>query len=168
VTLGHVGSKYSVKSLGEFLFQPLRVRSSGRMPDMKLTPGESLAIAGYLIGEQAQPGKALVPEATLVAKGRKYFQELNCAACHSLPGIAAAPLIGSLKNADLARGCLSNTSGRSPRFPLEEPQVKAIVASLREEPTADSDKVAVAKTLTAFHCIACHVRDTTRSLPAAN
>ena len=38
VTLGHVGSKYSVESLSEFLFQPLRIRSSGRMPDMKLTP----------------------------------------------------------------------------------------------------------------------------------
>lgn len=48
---------------------------------------------------------------------------------------------------------------RSPRFQLEEAQVKAIVASLREEPTADSDKVLAAKTLTAFHCIACHTRD---------
>ena len=159
VPLGHVAAKYSAKSLSEFLFQPLRVRSSGRMPDMKLTPAESLAIAGYLIGEQPQPGKALVPEAPLVAKGKQYFQELNCAACHSLPGIAAAPLIGSLRNADLSRGCLSKTSVRSPRFQLEEAQVKAIVASLREEPTADSDKVLAAKTLTAFHCIACHTRD---------
>ncbi len=159
VPLGHVAAKYSAKSLSEFLFQPLRVRSSGRMPDMKLTPAESLAIAGYLIGEQPQPGKALVPETSLVAKGKKYFQDLNCAACHSLPGIAAAPLIGSLRNADLSRGCLSKTSVRSPRFQLEEAQVKAIVASLREEPTADSDKVLAAKTLTAFHCIACHTRD---------
>ncbi len=159
VKQGHVGSKYSVKSLSEFLFQPLRVRSSGRMPDMKLTPAESLAIAGYLIGEQPLPGKALVPEASLVAKGRKYFQELNCAACHELPGIAAAPLIGSLRTADLSRGCLSKTSDRSPRFHLEEVQVKAIIASLREQPTADSDKLVAAKTLTAFHCIACHVRD---------
>ena len=159
VTLGHVGSKYSAKSLSEFLFQPLRVRSSGRMPDMKLTPAESQAIAGYLMGEQAPPGKALVPEATLVAKGRKHFQELNCAACHSLLGIAAAPVVGSLRTADLTRGCLSKTSGRSPRFYLEEAQVIAIISALREEPTADSDKVVVAKTLTAFHCVACHVRD---------
>ena len=53
VPLGHVAAKYSAKSLSEFLFQPLRVRSSGRMPDMKLTPAESLAIAGYLIGGAA-------------------------------------------------------------------------------------------------------------------
>ena len=159
VPLGHVAAKYSAKSVSEFLFQPLRVRSSGRMPDMKLTPAESLAIAGYLVGEQSQPAKALVPEAPLVAKGKKYFQELNCAACHSLPGIVAAPLIGSLKTADLTRGCLSKTNGRSLRFHFDDAQIKAIVASLREEPTADSDKVVAAKTLTAFHCIACHVRD---------
>lgn len=159
VPLGHVAAKYSVKSLSEFLFQPLRVRSSGRMPDMKLTPAESLAIAGYLVGEQPQPAKTLVPQESLVALGRKRFQELNCAACHSLPGIAAAPLIGSLRTADLTRGCLSKTSNRSPRFQLEEAQVQAIVAALREEPTTDSDKVVATKTLTAFHCIACHVRD---------
>jgi mono/diheme cytochrome c family protein len=159
VPLGHVAAKYSPSSLSQFLFQPLRVRSSGRMPDLKLTPAESLAIAGYLLGEQAPPGAALVPDEVLVAQGRKYFQQLNCAACHSLPGMTAAPPVGSLKDANLTRGCLSKTDMRSPRFPLADAQVKAIVASLRERPTADSDKLVVAKTLTAFRCIACHVRD---------
>ncbi len=159
VPLGHVAAKYSAKSLGEFLFQPLRVRASGRMPDMKLTPTESLAIAGYLVGEQPQQTKALVPQEPLVALGKKLFQELNCAACHALPGIAAAPLIGSLRTADLSRGCLSKTSVRSPRFQLDDAQVEAMIVSLREEPTADLDKLAAAKILTAFHCIACHVRD---------
>lgn len=159
VSLEHVATKYGVRSLSEFLFQPLRVRSSGRMPDMKLTPAESLAIAGYLIGEQARPAKVLAPDAALVEEGKKHFQALNCAACHSLPGIAAAPLIGVLRTADLTRGCLSKTSAGSPRFDLDDRQVQAIVTSLQGEPTADSDKVVMAKTLTAFRCIACHVRD---------
>ena len=159
VPLGHVAAKYNAKSLSEFLFQPLKVRASGRMPDMKLTPAESLAIAGYLIGEQPQTNKALAPERALVEKGRKHFQELNCAACHSMPGITAAPLVGSLKTADLTRGCLSKSSSRSPRFQLEDVQIKAIVAALREEPTADSDKLVAAKTLTAFRCTTCHIRD---------
>jgi mono/diheme cytochrome c family protein len=163
VPLGHVAEKYSVKSLSEFLFQPLRVRSSGRMPDMKLTPAESLAIAGYLIGEQVPPSKAWVPDAALVETGKKHFQALNCAACHAFPGLAAAPLVGSLKTADLSRGCLSKLTGaetsvRSPRFDLDDKQVQAIAASLRES-HVDSDQVAVAKTLTAFRCVACHVRD---------
>ncbi len=52
IDLSHVSSKYTVMSLSEFLFQPLKVRSSGRMPDMKLTMNEAMAIAGYLVGEQ--------------------------------------------------------------------------------------------------------------------
>lgn len=159
IPLGHAAAKYSSRSLSEFLFQPLRVRASGRMPDMKLTPAESLDIAGYLIGETSQQAIALVPDESLVALGKKYFQELNCAACHALPGIAAAPLVGSLKTADLSRGCLSKTSLRSPRFHLDDAQVQALTASLRGEPTAESDKLVVAKTLTAFRCIACHIRD---------
>lgn len=131
---------------------------------MKLTPAESLSIAGYLIGEQAQPAKALVPDAALVERGKQYFQSLNCAACHALPSMKAASLLGSLKTADLTRGCLSRMSGartsnRSPRFDLNDKQVQAIIAALRAETTADSDKIAVAKTLTAFRCVACHVRE---------
>ncbi len=164
VGLGHVATKYSAQSLGEFLFQPLQVRSSGRMPDMKLTPAESQAIARYLIGDQA-PHAALVPDETLVAKGRQHFQELNCAACHSLTGIAAAAPTVSLKTADLTRGCLSPTPGRSPRFSLSTAKVEAITAALREEPTADSDQLVIAKTLTSFRCIACHMRDDYGGVP---
>ncbi len=165
VNLAHVGTKYSAKSLSEFLFQPLRVRNSGRMPDMKLTPAESLAIAGYLVGEQPIQVKALVPQERLVANGKKYFQELSCAACHSLQGIPATRQVGSLRSADLTRGCLSKSSVRSPQFQLEDAQIQAIIASLREETKADSDKVRVAKTLTAFNCIACHIRDDFGGVP---
>ena len=167
VPLGHVAAKYSAKSLSEFLFQPLRVRSSGRMPDMKLTPAESLAIASYLTAEQRKQEKALVPQESLAIQGKEYFRELNCTACHLLPGMAAAPVVGSLREADLNRGCLSKTSGRSPRFQLEDAQVNAIVASLREKPKPDTDQLVAAKTLTAFRCIACHVRDDYGGVPEA-
>ena len=165
VPLSHVAGKYSTKSLSEFLFQPLRVRSSGRMPDMKLTPAESLAIASYLIAEQPKQEQALVPNDTLVTKGKAYFRELNCAACHSLPGMTAAPLGVSLKGAELGRGCLSKTAGRSPRFQLEDAQIQAIVASLREKSQPDTDPVVAAKTMTAFRCVACHVRDDYGGVP---
>jgi len=49
IELGHIPSKYSLSSLSDFLFQPLRVRPSGRMPDMKLTPVEAKAVASYLM-----------------------------------------------------------------------------------------------------------------------
>ena len=159
VQLGHVASKYSTTSLSEFLFQPLLVRSSGRMPDMKLTHEESLAIANYLVGEQASHPAGLAIQRPLVELGEKYFRELNCVACHSLPGIATSSVVGSLTISDLNGGCLSGSSDRSPRFQLEDAQVQAIRASLQSAPEVDSDETMVGKTLTAFQCIACHVRD---------
>ncbi len=165
ISLGHVAAKYSVKSLSEFLFQPLRVRPSGRMPDMKLTPSESLAVASYLIGDQSKQTAAFQPQEPLVLLGKTYFRELNCGACHSLNNIPAAPLIGSLKNADFSRGCLSETSGKNPRFLLNHDQVQAIKASLTEEPEEETEKVLLAKSLTAFNCIACHIRDDFGGVP---
>jgi mono/diheme cytochrome c family protein len=147
------------------LFEPLRVRGAGRMPDMKLTPAESLAIASYLSAAEPKETKSLVPQDELVTKGKAYFRELNCAACHTLPGASAAPLVGSLKSADFSRGCLSKTTGRSPQFHLEEAQAKAIAASLRVKPERDTDQIALAKTLTAFRCIACHAREDYGGVP---
>ena len=165
VNLGHVPSKYNFKSLSEFLYQPLRVRSSGRMPDMKLTQVESQAIAGYLLGEQTGNHEALTPLDPLVATGKTYFKELNSAACHSVKGIPSAAPMASLKNADPNHGCLSKTIGKHPQFHLQETQLRAITAAIREEPHAESDAIQAAKTLTTFNCIGCHIRDDYGGVP---
>jgi mono/diheme cytochrome c family protein len=159
VSLEHIPAKYGRKSLSEFLFQPLRVRSAGRMPDMKLTPTESRAIAGYLLGELTDNRSPLQPQDRLVAQGRKYFQEFNCAACHTLDGMSAKTPIGSLRAADPTRGCLSQTPGKAPHYDLDDAQIAAIAASFKESEAVSSDPLQVAFTLTAFNCIACHVRD---------
>ncbi len=165
IPLGHVPAKYSVPSLGQFLFQPLEVRSSGRMPDMKLTQSEAQAIAAYLISEEPQGHVVFTPAADLVSLGEKHFKEHNCAACHALPGVEPAARVGSLRTADFSLGCLSTAPGRGPRFQLTEPQREAIKASLTRKPAADSEALIVAKTLTAFRCIACHVRDDYGGVP---
>jgi mono/diheme cytochrome c family protein len=165
VPLGHVANKYSIQSLSDFLFQPLQVRASGRMPDMKLTPSESLAIAGYLIGQQPQKTEPLRPQQSLVIRGEQYFKELNCAACHSLatviPKPASLPLvkIGRLTKTDFATGCLSEKSTTSPRYKLTDAEVQAIVAAIIAEPQPESDERIVSETLTVFNCVACHIRD---------
>lgn len=165
VSIGHVAAKYSVSALGDFLFQPLRVRKSGRMPDMKLTPEESNAIAAYLCGDDAplQFDTNFQLSETLVQAGKKQFQELNCSACHSLPGFSPAVRVGELRNADLTRGCLSSGSERSsilgPRFSLEENELAAIRTAIRSPSTPETDASKLAISLTAFRCVACHVRD---------
>lgn len=169
ISLNHIAAKYSVESLSEFLFEPLSVRSSGRMPDMKLTPQESQAIASYLMGEAPQRFEPLVTDAKLVELGKKYYQALNCAACHAIEGMVSAPLVSSLKDADLSRGCLKKSDETKPidskvgfnqvKFGLNENQKAAVLAALREGQVADNDQIAIAKTLTTFRCVACHVRD---------
>ena len=159
VELGHIPIKYSLKSLAGFLFQPTRVRPSGRMPDMKLTPVETQAIAGYLLGKADAKTGPLQPQENLVSLGKKYFQERNCAACHKLGDLSAATPAAALSKLDPTRGCLSNTPGKGPRYNLSEEQAKAIRSALAAKPEPLSDKTLLATTLTAFNCIACHVRD---------
>lgn len=162
--LNHVPDKYSTQSLADFLFQPLKVRSSGRMPDMKLTILESQAIAGYLMGEKSTSFEPLAPDRDLIQAGKNYYQEFNCAACHALEGTAQARPAGSLQGSELIGGCLSKdsqskTNRKSPVFGFNDFQRAAIVAAIQEEPKVDSDKEVLSKTLTAFRCIACHIRD---------
>jgi mono/diheme cytochrome c family protein len=159
VGLGHVPAKYSASSLGEFLFQPLSVRPAGRMPDMKLTPVEAKAIASYLLGKTETKSTSLQPRDELVTLGKKYFQQLNCAACHKMGDIPAAAVVGDLQEANLERGCLAKSPGKSPRFNLRDDQIKAIRLALAMRPEPVSDQVQLASTLTVFNCIACHIRD---------
>lgn len=159
VSLDHLPRKYSSKSLSEFLFHPLPIRSSGRMPDLKLTADESQAIAGYLLGAKNQVLEPLKPRDALVTLGKKLFQELNCAACHSLAGFSAKQPFVSLAKANFDQGCISNKKNAGPRFQLEASQRRAIMASLTDSNKPDTDQIVLAKTLTAFNCISCHIRD---------
>lgn len=157
--LGHVSAKYSATALTEFLFQPHRVRPSGRMPDMKLTPAEATAVAGYLLGATEAKPAAFQPDEKLAAVGKQHFQRLNCASCHKLGDIPAAKPAAALDGADLTRGCVSKTPGKGPHYALDEGQLKAIRAALGAKAEPVSEKTRVALTLTAFNCLGCHTRD---------
>ena len=104
VELGHLPAKSSLASLGDFLLQPARIRPSGRMPDMKLTPVEAKAVASYLLGKADVKAVALDPQEKLVALGKEQFQRLNCVACHKLGDIPAAKPVGTLEGSDTTRG----------------------------------------------------------------
>ena len=166
VVLGHLSAKYSLVSLSDFLFQPLRVRPSGRMPDMKLTPVEAKAIAGYLLGNSDAKAEPLQPQEKLVALGKQHFQRLNCAACHKLGDIPAAKPINPLDGSDASGGCLSETPGKAPLFNLSAGQTKSIRATLAKKADPVSDKERLAAALTTFNCIGCHVRDDYGGVPA--
>ena len=159
VELSHVGGKYSLASLADFLLQPTRVRPAGRMPDMKLTPTEAKAVAGYLLGKGEVMVTPFQPQEKLVAAGKEHFQRLDCAACHKLGDAPAAKSVGALEASDTTRGCLAETPAKSPRFDLSAEQRKAIRAALAKKADPPSAAVRMATTLTTFNCTACHARD---------
>lgn len=166
VGLTHVPAKYSLASLAEFLQDPLRVRPSGRMPDMKLSQAEAKALARYLLSKVDTPFKPLEPQANLVVLGKQHYQRLNCAACHKLGDIPVAAPVSILSDSNSNGGCLSPKPSKSPYFNLSDDQIKAIRAALTQKATPISEKTRLAITLTAFNCIACHARDDYGGVPA--
>ncbi|MBM3992796.1 MAG: c-type cytochrome [Planctomycetes bacterium] len=159
VGLAHISAKYSLVSLAEFLQDPLRVRPSGRMPDMKLTQLEAKVLASYLLGKVDAPIKPLDPQANLVALGKQHYQRLNCAACHKLGDMASSAPISILSVSNSNGGCLSTKPGKGPLFNLSDDQIKAIRAAITQKATPVPEKTRLATALTAFNCIACHARD---------
>ncbi len=160
VSLSHLPGKHLPAALGEFLHTPLKIRPSGRMPDMKLSRMEAHSLAAYLEGEnKTKPSPPA--EAARINAGRKAFQTHNCTACHqpekdsNTPPLAAKPLA----KINLTGGCLSEKTGKAPNFDLSNAQRDAIRKAL-EKPAAEiTAKDRVNAHLTRLNCIACHVRD---------
>lgn len=159
VSLAHVPWKYGLSSLTAFLFQPLDVRASGRMPDMTLTRPEAGAIAAWLLSTETVGPSPAAPEPGNVARGRQHFINLNCVACHALDDLPAGRAAGPLNELDRQRGCLANTSAGTPDYRLSEDQTRAIRAALAAPAGSIGDDARIAMTLTSFNCIACHTRE---------
>lgn len=160
ISLTHLPGKHQPGALAEFLHTPLKIRPSGRMPDMKLSKMEASALAAYL-AEVTDAAPENKPAAERIAAGRKAFQEHSCTACHQpeekeLPLLATAPPLGKL---DFSSGCLSEAPDSTPNFHLSASQKTAIRKALaqpaKEEPAAERIKLQ----LTQLNCIACHERD---------
>ncbi|MDA7882054.1 hypothetical protein N9A94_07080, partial [Akkermansiaceae bacterium] len=155
VGLDHLVGKYQPGALTNFLFNPLKARPAGRMPDMKLSKEEAATLASFIEGNTEGPTTdQLHPQ--LVAAGKKAFVDFNCISCHQVDDTPAKPRI-SLANFD--KGCLSSEPKTSPDFHLEEDQVKVLQAALQKTatPVAPADEVKLR--LTQLNCIACHVRE---------
>ena len=158
VELSHIPSKYGLESLAGFLFQPQHIRSSGRMPDMNLTRAEAKSIAGYLIGLEARGSSEFKVAAPKVAMGIKYFEQLNCASCHNLPG-KKGKLALEMTKLRAGVGCLSVKPKGVPFFNLSAAQRAAMGKALAEIGKPLGEKAQIQQTLVAFNCIACHTRD---------
>jgi mono/diheme cytochrome c family protein len=169
---------YDFTALSHFLHNPLSVRPSGRMPDMRLSPQDASDIAAYLhvgrVAEKATARAALKIPKQGIEKGRDLFEKLNCIACHKprnvVPasagsGSSAKPITTKpLKDLSQDKGCLAEKQpSGTPRFDLNDLEKRAIKLALALVQKEDAPKLtAQEKTdwqLTRLNCYACHDRD---------
>ena len=161
VSLTHLPGKYQPGALADFLHAPLKVRPTGRMPDMKLSKQEAAVLAAYLGGEMKSVPQQPPADPGRIEAGRKAFQAYNCTACHqpekeSLAARLPGPPLAKL---NLAGGCLSDDPSSAPDFQLSAGQKQSIRTALEKPTTTPSPNDRIQEHLTRMNCIACHVRD---------
>ncbi len=163
---GDLAAKYTRKSLTHFLLDPQSIRPGGRMPGMKLDPGEAADIAAWLLREQPRDVRQTKqPANDLAAVGRQLFEELRCSSCHTAKGIASPKPSRSLAelNVDAAFNCIGQSRPGLPHFHLDDAQTRAIQRALAELKADSSVSRAPDDLLTLrmmqLNCYACHTRD---------
>jgi mono/diheme cytochrome c family protein len=112
----------------------------------------------------------------LVEKGKGLFTSAGCASCHQMTS-DRKPLVSILNAPELARlkgegGCLApltqpsppggegRVRGGLPSYSLSPAQRHALAAAIKEQaPPSKEPAAVIARTMIAFNCYACHVRD---------
>ena len=158
--------KTSLEALTLFLSAPSNYRPDGRMPHFLLDNQEALDIASHLMDFQASDPREAASvknwpagDPEKIAIGKEIVTRLNCASCHTIPGVKAPGLVALSGDAATAMShCLSEAPVAGlPHYRLDDGQRASLAAFLKgERPVADKDGKL---TLAAMNCYACHDRD---------
>ncbi len=168
VPLGSLEDKYNIAGLVDLIENPLAVRPSGRMPNMRLTHWEARDIAHYLLSTttaasepngETKPAESFRLDSALAEQGQRRFVQLGCSQCHAVAEAKAERNYPPLTLARANEGCLSDKPGDWPQYRLDEPQRKAIRAALGRASKALTATDQIKLTLVTFRCVACHQRD---------
>jgi len=149
--------KYTREGLTRFLHDPLAVRPSGRMPNMKLSVAEAADLAAYLLerfsnadgdvfdapaSSSKQPAAADPSDAKLVTAGRRWFSELRCVQCHAAQDVdtTIAPASPSLVALRSARSlpCGTASQPKVPYYPLSDAQRAALLTAIQSHTASDA------------------------------
>lgn len=169
IPLEHVSKKFSLEGLVAFLEDPLKTRSSGRMPNMQLTHFEAIDLANFLLQSDIEksPQWSLDPEKAV--QGKQKFMDLGCNRCHEDPMGRPGPstISSGMSALQPGRGCLSAPEARNtvdastPNFHFSESERKLLntfISNHARENLALTDNDRIELNLRAFNCIACHDR----------
>jgi len=181
VPLNHLAAKWRPEALAEFLRAPAAHFRWTRMPDFKLSPIETEALAAVLIERaESDPRWMVLGRASAGAvfgdarHGGELVSTLGCLKCHSLgpaKDASQATSLAGLAAGNWTRGCLASEAaarGKAPEFGLEDRQRAALRAFGREgfSRTLERDVAAefAGRQYVALRCNACHARDTETDL----
>jgi len=166
VPLGPLKDKYTYQGLASFLMDPLKTRSTARMPRIPLTRQEAADLAAYLMQGNTAVSSVKSTRGSFV--GRTAFRSLGCASCHSVR-YKRDILKSKLKPKALIvldptseSGCLSNKPKKGvPFYGLSETQRKVLQVALNAVKQDLNWTVSqkLTHTLNALNCLACHPRD---------
>lgn len=166
--LGHISQKYTANGLAAFLIDPLAHRPAGLMPDMQLSRSEANDLAAYLAPGNVRespkaPGDAEV--AALREAGKVRFKGLGCANCHGgLVDEPAQAYAGPAANT--GQGCLSEQPAAGvPHYRFDAATREALRTEISRLGAPRSSSQRIDRTLGAFRCTACHVRDDGGGVP---
>ncbi len=156
LALAGLGSKYSARSLADYLLDPLKVDPGGRMPQMLLSEDEARMIAEHLVQSRNAEFEAEVP-ARDPARGRTIVGARGCLACHAVEDLRGDPAAPPLAALPPGREC------RSARYGLSKGEREEIDAFLAEFARAPDRSEAPAfrfhRAVRAFRCTSCHALD---------
>lgn len=125
---------------------------------MGLSRVEAEDIGSYLLADVSMTEASDPVDLELAELGKALLQKLSCVSCHDLQGLSAPAPVTQGRNLDPTRGCLSEDSKKTPRYQLSDAQRAALRAALGTKAKEVSDAARIDQTLTAYNCIACHVR----------
>ncbi|MDX1951648.1 MAG: c-type cytochrome, partial [Verrucomicrobiota bacterium] len=182
-TFSGIGSRRNFAWMRDWILDPKKQRATARMPRIFHGPeaaADATAVAAYLASLKVESGSPSGTKGTAeqIESGKKRFEALHCAACHTSPEESqvdvARPSLAHVRakfpEGELARFILKPEAHyawtRMPRFKLSEAQAAELAAYLEskavEPATASADAGLVEKgrkLVQSSGCINCHTAE---------
>jgi mono/diheme cytochrome c family protein len=167
-SLHYAKAKFARGQLAAFLQAPQKHYAWSKMPDFRLSEGESRALAEFV--QSRAKGVLALPQSPSgdATRGKSLFTSAGCASCHRIGDTAPvnSKRIAFAKAAD--KGCLAEADhGQAPDFNFTAEQRGALLAFLATDRTSlarDTPAEFSLRQVKSLNCVACHRRDGNNSV----
>ncbi|NQZ58732.1 MAG: c-type cytochrome, partial [Lentisphaeraceae bacterium] len=164
VLLQHAAFKFRPGAMANFLQDPQKYNAASRMPNFNLSEYESQALEAYLRSQLKAPASSKV--SGNVQRGQKYFEQLNCSACHDHQDVTkTAQEVASFFGKSGA--CITSSSHKLPIYKFSDKErqaLKAFAANGHSALTHNQPAEFAVRQLQNLNCVNCHSRDNLASL----